>query len=319
MKILYGIQGTGNGHLTRSQKVINRLKKRGCDVDILISGNSHQIDIKYEVKYKFKGFNFSYNKDGSINKLKTFFKNDFKQFFKDTKINLFQYETIISDFEPITAWAGSWQGEYVHGIGNQYSFLSNKSPRPQNKKTIDEFVLKYFAPVSNPIGIHYQEYDNFIKYPIIRDDILKMSISDYGHYTVYLPNINLNKLIKKLCNKKEKFQIFSNEVNKTYKINNCKIFPTNKESFLNSFITSHGVITSGGFQTTSEAIYCGKKLLVIPTIGQYEQECNSIALKELGIQIGKDINCIDKFLFDGKTIQIKWQDPTEKIIDEILS
>jgi len=144
-----------------------------------------------------------------------------------------------------------------------------------------------------------------------------MSLSDYGHYTVYLPNINLNHLIKRLNNKKNNFQIFSNEVNKIYKINNCKIYPTNKEHFLNSFITSHGVITSGGFQTTSEAIYCGKKLLVIPTIGQYEQECNAEALKRIGVQIG-NIDSIDGFLLSNEIVKIKWEDPTEKIIDKIL-
>ena len=31
MRILYGIQGTGNGHLSRSSKIINKLKKLGCD------------------------------------------------------------------------------------------------------------------------------------------------------------------------------------------------------------------------------------------------------------------------------------------------
>ncbi len=41
MKILYGIQCTGNGHLTRSLKVISRLKKLGHNVDILLSGKDY--------------------------------------------------------------------------------------------------------------------------------------------------------------------------------------------------------------------------------------------------------------------------------------
>jgi len=35
MKILYGIQLTGNGHLTRSVQIIRELKKRGHEVDII--------------------------------------------------------------------------------------------------------------------------------------------------------------------------------------------------------------------------------------------------------------------------------------------
>ena len=35
MKILYGVQLNGNGHLTRSIEVINKLRSRGHLVDII--------------------------------------------------------------------------------------------------------------------------------------------------------------------------------------------------------------------------------------------------------------------------------------------
>ena len=50
MNILYGIQCTGNGHLTRSLKVVCRLKKMGHNVDILFSGKNYNKNIKYNVK-----------------------------------------------------------------------------------------------------------------------------------------------------------------------------------------------------------------------------------------------------------------------------
>ena len=40
MKILYGIQCNGNGHITRSLKVISKLKRLGHEVDILLSGKN---------------------------------------------------------------------------------------------------------------------------------------------------------------------------------------------------------------------------------------------------------------------------------------
>ena len=40
MKILYAIQGTGNGHLSRARDIIPILQKKG-DVDILVSGTQH--------------------------------------------------------------------------------------------------------------------------------------------------------------------------------------------------------------------------------------------------------------------------------------
>ena len=38
MNILYGVNATGNGHLTRSRITISELKKRGHKVTVLFSG-----------------------------------------------------------------------------------------------------------------------------------------------------------------------------------------------------------------------------------------------------------------------------------------
>ena len=103
MKILYGINGTGNGHITKSLNIISNLNKLGYkNIDILISGNNHSLNIPY--KYKFHGFSLKYNQYGSIDYLKTL--KDFKplQFIKDIKIDLSNYDKIITDFEPITSW-----------------------------------------------------------------------------------------------------------------------------------------------------------------------------------------------------------------------
>ncbi|HFF2915998.1 TPA: glycosyltransferase family protein, partial [Vibrio cholerae] len=38
MKILYGVQGTGNGHIARSRAMCAALKQQQVDVDYLFSG-----------------------------------------------------------------------------------------------------------------------------------------------------------------------------------------------------------------------------------------------------------------------------------------
>jgi len=38
MKILYGIQATGNGHICRSREIISRLKKAGHEIFVIFSG-----------------------------------------------------------------------------------------------------------------------------------------------------------------------------------------------------------------------------------------------------------------------------------------
>jgi len=54
MKILYAIQGTGNGHLSRARDIVPVLMKNH-DVEILVSGSQSDVDFPYPVKYQLKG------------------------------------------------------------------------------------------------------------------------------------------------------------------------------------------------------------------------------------------------------------------------
>ena len=46
MKILYAIQGTGNGHVSRAYEVVPELQKYG-KVDLLLSGNQCDIELPW--------------------------------------------------------------------------------------------------------------------------------------------------------------------------------------------------------------------------------------------------------------------------------
>lgn len=43
MKILYGVQTTGNGHICRSGEIIRSLKIRGHDVHVIFSGRASSL------------------------------------------------------------------------------------------------------------------------------------------------------------------------------------------------------------------------------------------------------------------------------------
>ena len=65
MKILYAIQGTGNGHLSRARDIIPLLQKKG-DLDILVSGIQADVELPYEIKYRFKGLSFIFGKKAEL-------------------------------------------------------------------------------------------------------------------------------------------------------------------------------------------------------------------------------------------------------------
>src|SRR6266487_6570829 len=82
MKILYAIQGTGNGHLARAVDIIPELKKYG-NLDLFVSGAQAEVKLPYPVKYKSKGLSFYFGKSGGINFLKTFQQNSSNDLMKE--------------------------------------------------------------------------------------------------------------------------------------------------------------------------------------------------------------------------------------------
>ena len=318
MKILYGINGTGNGHIIKSINIIHELKKIGNEVDIILSGTNNQIDIPYDIKYKMNGVSFEYTKYGSIDWKKTIIGLKPLKLIRDTKIDVQSYDKIVTDFEPISAWACKISKKDCIGVSHQYSFLSKNIPRPKGINFMSELFLNKFAPVSTPIGLHFEKYDDFIDYPVIRGDVKILTPLNKGHYTVYLPSYGIEEVVKELSKYPHKFEVFTKGINKNVKYKNVKICPNSKSKFINSFINCKGVITSGGFETPSEALFLKKKILSIPIKGQYEQLCNSEALKKMGVSVSKSLSNIKSFFENDNVIDYKWEDPMPYIIKTIL-
>jgi UDP:flavonoid glycosyltransferase YjiC (YdhE family) len=61
MKILYGIQLNGNGHITRSIELIDKLKSVGYEVDVVTSGSNSNLELPFEHKlHVLSHFHFQY-------------------------------------------------------------------------------------------------------------------------------------------------------------------------------------------------------------------------------------------------------------------
>ena len=73
MRILYGIQLNGNGHITRSLELINQLKAKGHKVDVIASGGNYSIELPDYIK-KFKGLSMYFNKSGTAVNHPTLFR-----------------------------------------------------------------------------------------------------------------------------------------------------------------------------------------------------------------------------------------------------
>lgn len=324
MKILYAIQGTGNGHLSRAVDIIPELKRYG-DLDLMVSGAQSEIKLPFPVKYKSKGLSFHFGKSGGINFYSTFVENSSRDVLKEIKsFPIEKYDLVVNDFEPITAWAARKKEVRIVGLSHQSALLSKNTPKPRIKDPFGEWVLKNYAPVKDYIGFHFDEYDKNIFKPVVRKAIREVKATDKGHYTVYLPAYDDQKLVALLMKLPSlKWHIFSKHTKVPYHVGKISVYPVSGDDFVASMVSSHGVLCGAGFETPAEVLYLNKKLLVVPMKNQYEQACNAAALKELGVPVLKrvkkrSLKKLEKWLDSNKTVDIKYGEVAPKAVDRLM-
>lgn len=324
MKILYAIQGTGNGHLSRARDIIPILQQKG-ELDILVSGIQADVVLPYPVKYTFKGLSFIFGKNGGIDLIATYKKSNLQQLFKEIKsLPVEAYDLVINDFEPVSAWACKMKRKACIGLSHQAAVMNKKSPKPKKKDPVGKAVLHNYAPVTDAYGFHFDNFDTHIFTPVIRDQIRNAIAEAKKHYTVYLPAYSDEKIIKVLSALKNiQWEVFSKHSKKEYKEKNVHIRPINNDDFVESLINCTGILCGAGFETPAEALYLKKKLLVIPMKGQYEQHCNAAALKKMGVPVIKSLkqkhtSIISDWVESGQLIPVDYPNVTEKIIDMVL-
>lgn len=284
MKIFYAVQATGNGHISRAMSLLPYLQEYG-KVDIFLSGDNSHLQLDAPVKYRSKGISLFYNCRGGLDYWKMTKKLEplrVHQEIRDLPVE--QYDVVINDFDFITSSACARKKKSSVHFGHQASFQSMHTPRPVSKELIGEWLLKNYVKAEHHVGLHFKSYDRFIFPPVIKKEILEAEPADLGFITVYLPSycdLQLFKLLHPLS--AYRFRVFSKETTSPRTVEHITFLPVTKELFNDSLINCTGIITGAGFETPAEALHLGKKILVTPIRGQYEQCCNAAALQQMGV------------------------------------
>lgn len=325
MKILLAVQGTGNGHISRARDVFRCLQEYDQDVDTLVSGLHSEVSLGEPWTYRLDGLGFFFGKKGGIDYTRTLKALHLRSFLKNIRsFPVKRYDLVISDFEPISSWAAQLHHVPCVAMSNQAAFLSPKTPRPDGGPSVSELVLRYFAPGSETIGFHFQRYDTFIHTPIIREEVRQLSPTEHAQVTVYLPAHDDRMLVRHFQRiKGVEWHVFSKHVKTPYQQGNVHVHPVSATQFLSSLEQCLGVITAGGFETAAEALFLGKKLLVIPMKGQYEQLCNAEALRRMRVttldEVSKDfVERVESWLANDERIRVDFPDETSMIVRDIL-
>jgi uncharacterized protein (TIGR00661 family) len=324
LRILYAIQGTGNGHVSRARDIIPHLQRHG-EVHVLISGSQSDVELGTPLTFQYKGLSFVFGKKGGVDMVDTFMKARTRRFYREIKsLPIQDYDVVISDFEPVSTWACYRAKKPCIGLSHQAAVLGPNAPQPRGREYLGRMVLRNYAPVAEAYGFHFQSYDERTFTPVIRQQVRQLIPTNQGHVTVYLPAYDDERLVKQLRRMPDvEWQVFSKHNQTPFKVKNVHVRPVNNTDFLASMASSQGVLCGAGFETPAEAMFLGKKVCVIPMKNQFEQHCNAAALSGMGVPVIKSLKKkhIDKILgwiVEDYQIPVHYPDQTGDIVDLVM-
>lgn len=322
MKILYGVQGTGNGHISRACAMAEAFQHyKDIEITWLLSGRDKQRGCGDITDFIWReGITFVV-KEGKINVLDTLLNFNFSTFRQDVnELDLKPFDVIISDFEPVISHAARKQDVPVIGIGHQYAFDYDIPTKGAN--IITKSIMQRFAPVTLGVGLHWHHFGHPILPPIIDLEIPPtMPEVVQNKVLVYLPFESPAKILALFKTLSDfDFYIYHPELEDSDQGNlHCRAI--SRTRFKDDLLNSRHVLTNGGFELISECLQIGKSILVKPLLGQMEQLSNAHVLEKLGyarVIQELDLSAIKTWLsHDNEIIQVTYPDVATRLAEWI--
>ncbi len=317
MNVLYGVQATGNGHISRSREIVRSLKRRGHHVAVILSGRDPALLWNmedFEPYRVYRGLTFS-TKRGRVQVFKTACRLNFLEFYRDIlTFAKSDWDVVITDFEPVTARVAERFNIPCIGIGHQYAFWYDIP------KVGDHFfarkIIRHYAPAAIPVGLHWHHFDCPILPPVIPKPGKVQQETVPDKILVYLPFEEAGDIASLCrCFPDYRFCIY-HKIHRRADEGNLHWRPYGRTGFLDDLASCGGVIANAGFELASEALGLGKKILLKPVSGQMEQLSNAMAISMLNLgTVMKRLNPdnIADFLKNARARRVRYPDTAEKI------
>lgn len=282
MRILYGVQGTGNGHISRANALAAAFAAQPeLQVDWLLSGRPREQGCGAIRQFQWRpGVTFKVER-GRVDVLATLRNLRALRFLRDVRdLPLEGYDLVISDYEPVVSHAARRRGLPVLGIGHQYAFHHDIPLRGDNVLT--RRIMRAFAPATLPVGLHWHHFGAPILPPILDLDLPDpIPPRQAGKVLVYLPFEDPASLLA----------LFRPQPGREFVLYHPGMTPREEpglavrglsRQFKAELATASRVVCNAGFELITECLHLGIPVLAKPVQGQMEQLSNAQALRELG-------------------------------------
>ncbi len=300
MRIVYGVQSTGKGHLARFAALKPLFDADEHELLVIVSGLDEPPDyflgsIGSSRCERMTSFHMADDGLGGISKRKTakaFVTNMpelLSSLYRGHKlISAFDPDLIVSDFDPITGSPMVAPSVFKVGIGN---WAMPRGPQVDRLAGLrfERFNVNLAAKLCTSgvdvlLSCHLYPYDEACLPPILRPDIDDVARANRGHLLVYHSFKGRLEPIAAYArrHKNREIIVYGYESPPLNMPENMH-FETNTRRFLSDLATCDTYVGTAGFQSICEAFYLGKKIVVQPIEGHYEQKWNAAKLEELSM------------------------------------
>jgi uncharacterized protein (TIGR00661 family) len=293
MRVLYGVNGEGMGHATRSYVVIGSLLAEH-DVRVVASGAAFRfLQDKLPRVDEILGPSFAME-EGEIRRWATIRQNlaVAPRELPDTvhrwmsMVDEWLPEVVITDFEPLAGIYARTSRTPLVCVDNIHMVDRCRHDREIIGKERDDYLMaKAVTRAMVPTAGDYVVLTFFrapvargrttLVPPIVRPEIVAATPERGDHLLVY--SSGEHELIEALQTTGLPCRVYGmrgGPAEDTVE-GNVEFRPRSNEGFIEDLRTARAIVTGGGFSLLSEAVYLGKPALSVPLHGQFEQLMNA--------------------------------------------
>lgn len=292
--ILYGVNGEGAGHSTRSKEVLTHLVAQGHSVHVASFDRGLQnLKTDFDVT-EIYGFRFAYV-NNRVRYKRTIAKNliTVPQAARSLSrlndlVDAARIDLVITDFEPLTCHVGHQRHLPVISIDNQHCLTNTAVSYPKEYRrdaAAAKIVTRLMTPRANAYLVisfftaPVRKRNTFLFPPLLRQEILKAKPADSGHMLVYVTS-PAPALTKLLSGVRGRFIAYG--FGREGMEGNIQYRKPSLGEFFSDLVSCRAIIANSGFSLVTEALHLGKPYLAVPVSHQFEQIFNAYWLQKSG-------------------------------------
>ena len=293
-RILYGVLGDSGGHVSRSLAIARQLRGH----EIVFVGSDRVLELSqhgYSI-VPVPGLGTKLSRQGVdlggtiVHALSLFARQPSIVRFLMDFIEGYDPDLIITDFEYFLPKAARRCGRVCISVDRQHAVTNCRYDIPPGHRVsralafrsmqilhmgASHYLVASFVPMQ-PIDPSLTEV-----FPsVLREVVTAIRPSPGDHAVVYLRAASLDWVRALLGDRRRRYVVYG--FDRTGEEGNLCFSQRASETFLEDLASCSYVISHGGHNVISEALYYGKPLLCFPTRLQYEQVLNAHLLAEAG-------------------------------------